>query len=90
MLLIRCPWCGPREEIELRYGGEAHVGVPTPDVDEQTWSRYLFFRSNPTGRYAERWAHVHGCRRWFNLVRDTITHEITGVYPPGLGPGDAR
>jgi sarcosine oxidase subunit delta len=24
MLLIECPWCGPRDEIEFSYGGEAH------------------------------------------------------------------
>jgi sarcosine oxidase subunit delta len=23
--LIRCPWCGPREEVEFGYGGQAHV-----------------------------------------------------------------
>jgi heterotetrameric sarcosine oxidase delta subunit len=26
---------------------------------------------------AERWVHTAGCRRWFNLVRDTVTHHIT-------------
>jgi heterotetrameric sarcosine oxidase delta subunit len=26
---------------------------------------------------AERWVHTAGCRRWFNLVRDTVTDEIT-------------
>jgi heterotetrameric sarcosine oxidase delta subunit len=26
---------------------------------------------------AERWVHTAGCRRWFNLVRDTVTHTIT-------------
>ncbi|MEQ1611156.1 MAG: sarcosine oxidase subunit delta, partial [Hyphomicrobiaceae bacterium] len=25
MLLIECPHCGPRAEIEFRCGGEAHV-----------------------------------------------------------------
>ncbi|MBL8960475.1 MAG: sarcosine oxidase subunit delta, partial [Gemmatimonadetes bacterium] len=25
MLQIPCPWCGPREEEEFRYGGE---GMP--------------------------------------------------------------
>ncbi|MGZ8625813.1 MAG: sarcosine oxidase subunit delta, partial [Actinomycetota bacterium] len=24
MLLIPCPWCGPRDEVEFRYGGQAH------------------------------------------------------------------
>jgi heterotetrameric sarcosine oxidase delta subunit len=25
---------------------------------------------------AERWVHTAGCRRWFDLVRDTVTHNI--------------
>jgi heterotetrameric sarcosine oxidase delta subunit len=25
----------------------------------------------------ERWVHTAGCRRWFTLVRDTVTHTIT-------------
>ena len=28
MQLIECPWCGPREETEFHYGGEAHVPYP--------------------------------------------------------------
>ena len=28
MQLIECPWCGPREETEFHYGGEAHVAYP--------------------------------------------------------------
>ena len=28
MLLIDCPWCGPRDEIEFSYGGEAHRARP--------------------------------------------------------------
>jgi sarcosine oxidase, subunit delta len=28
---------------------------------------------------AERWVHTAGCRRWFKLVRDTVTHEITSA-----------
>ena len=27
MLLVRCPWCGPRDEIEFRYGGQARADV---------------------------------------------------------------
>src|SRR5207245_2795974 len=23
--------------------------------------------------HAERWLHAHGCQRWFNAVRDTVT-----------------
>ncbi|MDQ3577662.1 MAG: sarcosine oxidase subunit delta, partial [Actinomycetota bacterium] len=28
MQLIPCPWCGPREEAEFHYGGQAHVAYP--------------------------------------------------------------
>ena len=97
MLLIACPWCGERDEIEFRYGGQAHVAWPADEdaISDAEWARFLFFRSNPRGAFAERWVHQHGCRRWFNLVRDTVTHEITAVYPagqsrPGAAPGEAR
>ena len=33
MLLVPCPWCGPRDEIEFRYGGQAGIAYPTdPDA----------------------------------------------------------
>ena len=88
MLLIPCPWCGPRDEIEFRYGGEAHVAYPAdpPVVDDLELARYIFYRGNPKGRFQERWVHQQGCRRWFNLVRDTVTHEIAGSYLPGQEP----
>jgi sarcosine oxidase delta subunit len=25
MQLIECPWCGPREEVEFHYGGQAQA-----------------------------------------------------------------
>ena len=28
MMLIPCPWCGPRDETEFHYGGQAHVAYP--------------------------------------------------------------
>ena len=28
MLLIHCPYCGPRPELEFSYGGQAHVARP--------------------------------------------------------------
>ncbi|NUO40271.1 MAG: sarcosine oxidase subunit delta [Gemmatimonadaceae bacterium] len=74
MLLITCPWCGAREETEFRHGGEG-VRVP-PDGDDPGWTRLLYYRENPAGPYAERWVHVHGCRQWFHVVRDTTTHQI--------------
>jgi heterotetrameric sarcosine oxidase delta subunit len=78
MLLIPCPFCGPRDEIEFRYGGEAGIVRPKdPDaLSDAAWAEYLHMRDNPKGRLHERWFHVHGCRRWFTLTRSTITHEI--------------
>jgi len=85
MQLIACPWCGAREEAEFHYGGQAHV--PYPDapaaLTDQQWGQYLFFRDNPKGLFAERWAHAAGCRRWFNAIRDTATHQLVAVYRLG-------
>jgi heterotetrameric sarcosine oxidase delta subunit len=89
MLQIRCPWCGPREEIEFRYGGQS-VTTPKGEVDSAAWSRYLFVRDNPAGAFTEQWVHLNGCRRWFQLTRDTLTHEITATFPPRSRAEDAR
>ncbi|MFH9001892.1 sarcosine oxidase subunit delta, partial [Streptomyces afghaniensis] len=85
MLLIPCPWCGPRDEAEFHYGGQAHVPYPQDpsSLTDEEWARYLFFRDNPRGPFAERWTHTAGCRRWFNAVRDTSTNEILTVYRAG-------
>jgi heterotetrameric sarcosine oxidase delta subunit len=90
MLLIPCPWCGNRDEIEFRYGGEAHISRTDPAADDAAWADYLYMRDNPKGVLAERWVHQAGCRRWFNLLRDTVSHRIIAVYrigeaPPGPG-----
>jgi sarcosine oxidase, subunit delta len=78
MLLIPCPWCGSRDEIEFRYGGQAGIAYPAdPDgLTDAAWADYLFMRDNPKGPFAERWYHVHGCRRWFGLTRNTATNEL--------------
>ncbi len=88
MFLITCPWCGPRDEIEFAYGGEAHIRRPrTPDaLTADNWADYLFMRKNPKGRHLEQGVHACGCRRWFNVRRDTFTHEITDVYKMGAKP----
>ncbi|MGH6717794.1 MAG: sarcosine oxidase subunit delta [Alphaproteobacteria bacterium] len=85
MHLISCPWCGPRDETEFTYGGEAHIVRPeAPDeLDDGQFAEYLFMRANPKGVHAERWVHAAGCRRWFNVLRSTVSHEITAVYPMG-------
>lgn len=88
MLLIPCPYCGERTESEFTYGGEAHKVRPDKpeEVSDEAWADYLFMDTNTKGTYFERWVHAHGCRRWFNVVRDTLTMEIHGSYKIGEQP----
>jgi sarcosine oxidase subunit delta len=90
MLLIPCPHCGPRPEIEFRYAGEAHVARAADPgvVNDQDWAEYLYFRSNPKGMHFERWRHVSGCARFFNCVRDTVSDKILTTYPAGEKKSD--
>ncbi|MDR6438871.1 sarcosine oxidase subunit delta [Paenarthrobacter nicotinovorans] len=88
MLLISCPNCGPRDETEFHYGGQAHVAYPESpnDLTDREWAEYLFYRENTKGTFAERWVHSTGCRQWFNMLRDTVSYEIHSIY----GMGQAR
>ena len=85
MLLIPCPYCGERPELEFVYGGQAHVARPPPDaeVSLQDWADYLYRRDNTRGVHAERWLHAHGCQRWFNMLRDTASDQVIGIYAMG-------
>ena len=90
MLLIDCPWCGPRDETEFSYGGEANIVRPADPyalADEQ-WADYLFMRKNTRGAHLEQWCHSHACRRWFVVERDTVSYKITAVYTPDKAPAE--
>jgi sarcosine oxidase, subunit delta len=89
MQLIECPWCGPREEIDFTYGGQAGIAYPADPaaLDDVEWAHYVFFRDNVKGLYAERWVHSAGCRRWFDALRDTVTYRFQSVHKPGTLPG---
>jgi sarcosine oxidase subunit delta len=88
MLLIPCPYCGERPELEFLYGGQAHVSRPAGDavLSEQEWADYLYQRDNTRGMHAERWRHFHGCGRFFNLLRDTTSDRIQCSYCIGAQP----
>jgi sarcosine oxidase, subunit delta len=89
MLLIECPWCGPRAESEFTCGGEADIARPleTDKLTDEEWGDYLFMRLNPRGEHREQWLHAQGCRRWFKVTRDTVTYAIHGYET--FGPGTA-
>jgi heterotetrameric sarcosine oxidase delta subunit len=83
VLRISCPYCGERDEPEFTFGGPSHVTRPTLDVNDATWTSYLFTRENPVGVHYERWLHAYGCGRWFNIARNTLTHDVLAVYAMG-------
>jgi sarcosine oxidase subunit delta len=85
VLLIDCPYCGKRPELEFSYGGEAHVARPKDPsaLSDDAWAAYLYLRTNPKGMHAERWRHVHGCGRFFNAVRDTLSDFFVATYKVG-------
>lgn len=96
MLLIPCPYCGTRPEIEFAYGGQAHIARPTgAGVSDQAWADFLYVRSNIKGVQAERWRHVYGCGQFFNALRDTTSDQFLATYrrdepPPALAdPGSS-
>ena len=88
MFVIDCPWCGARPQSEFSAHGEAHIRrPPEPEAaSDAEWATYLFERQNPKGPVLERWRHGHGCRRWFNIARDTATDAIFASYPANAPP----
>ena len=81
MLLITCPFCGPRSETEFTYGGPAVERRPDApqELSDEEWVAYLTVVPNPMGPVRERWWHAKGCGAWLLVERDTVTHDILGV-----------
>lgn len=86
MIRIPCPFCGPRDHSEFTYGGDGSIEYPALDAPKEDWHDVIFLRDNICGVQLESWQHVHGCRMWLLVERDTLTHEIQSVRPahPGL------
>ena len=91
MLLIHCPHCDETlPELEFTYAGQAHVARPedpSATTDEE-WRDFLYIRTNARGPHFERWRHVHGCARYFNAVRDTVSDRFLATYEAGTPPPD--
>jgi sarcosine oxidase subunit delta len=89
VLHIYCPHCGEyREEEEFHVKGQAHIARPLdPEAcSDKEWGEYLYFRKNPRGLHHELWVHAAGCRKFFNVTRDTVSYEIKEVYLVGEKP----
>jgi heterotetrameric sarcosine oxidase delta subunit len=86
MMMVPCPWCGPRDAGEFRQAGEV---IPRPDPASATpaqWRAYLYLRANSRGWATETWYHRMGCRGFITMQRHTETHEIRAAWPASTGP----
>lgn len=86
MLLIRCPYCGEeRPELEFHCEGEAHIERPTnmADITDEEFEKFFFIRENQKGIVFERWRHLHGCGRFFNAVRHSVSDKFIVTYKAG-------
>ena len=73
---IPCPHCGERASEEFAYLVAANPVRPAADAPAEAWHDYVYLRDNPAGALRELWHHMHGCRRWLVVTRDTRTHAI--------------
>lgn len=78
MLRITCPFCGPRDEAEFTFRGDASLVRPAPG-DVAAHSAFLYARANPKGWTVEWFQHSAGCRQWLKVQRHTVTHDIAAV-----------
>ena len=82
MLLIDCPHCGPRAQVEFAYERTVD-SVVQPDAPADEAIERLFTRANPRGVDDEIWRHTYGCRAWLVMTRHRATHEITAIRAVG-------
>lgn len=89
MLRLTCPWCGPRDYTEFRYGGDASKTRPVHGAaDMNAWHDYVFLSDNPKGPHREYWQHVLGCREWLVVERDTATDAVGAARPAREAAGE--
>ena len=86
MLLIYCPYCEEeRAELEFRHAGDAHIVRSTnmAEISDEDFEAFFFLRDNVKGVTFERWRHIHGCGRFFNAARDTVSDKFVTTYKAG-------
>jgi sarcosine oxidase subunit delta len=91
MLLIRCPYCEEeRPELEFRHAGEAHIARPADwnAVSDEDFEKFFFIRDNAKGIVFERWRHIHGCGRFFNAARHSVSDKFVTTYKAGEAKPD--
>ena len=81
---IDCPYCGPRDSGEFTYRGDARPSRPVSS-DIEAFVDYVYRRDNVAGTMEEHWYHLHGCRQWLTVRRNTLSHEIESSSLAGEG-----
>jgi len=76
MILVPCPYCGPRNASEFRWSGEVRQRPDPATATPAQWRRYLYMRRNVAGWSSENWFHRAGCGRYFVLERHTVTNQF--------------
>lgn len=81
MQLFSCPFCGPRDETEFLFGGEAGKvrPEPAPDISAEDWSSFLHRVKNPRGDTREIWVH-QTCGEFFLMERNTVDHTVAATH----------
>jgi sarcosine oxidase, subunit delta len=80
VMLLPCPWCGPRNATEFRFGGAVGERPDPATTTPEQWRHYLYFHTNPRGWQTESWYHAAGCRRFLTVERNTLTHEVRDAH----------
>jgi len=66
--------------IEAKGNRLIYVACGSAETDDDApladWVDYIYLRDNPRGPHREYWHHVHGCRAYVTVERDTATHAI--------------
>jgi len=78
MMLIVCPYCGPRAGAEFAFERPVESVVQIDAAPDEAVHR-LYSRANPRGPSWELWRHAYGCGAWLKLHRDTATHAISAA-----------
>jgi sarcosine oxidase subunit delta len=88
MMMLPCPWCGPRDAGEFQHAGELGARPDPATVTPERWRAYLYLRANARGWVTESWYHRMGCRRFIIVQRHTETSEVRDAAPAAC-PGQA-
>jgi sarcosine oxidase subunit delta len=82
VILLPCPYCGPRNASEFRYVGEVSARPDPNATSVEEWRTFLYTRLNPASWTTETWFHRAGCRQHFVVERHTVTNEVRASRLP--------